>query len=50
MPIPDNCIKQLDEIKNDLNLVFHGRIVNWSLPYNTKGLVELTKEMDYDKG
>ena len=50
VPIPDNCIKRLDEIKNDLNLGFHGRTVNWLLPYNTKGLVELTKEMDYDKG
>lgn len=45
-----DSFKQLDDIKNDLNLRSHGRAVGWLLPHNMKGLVDLTKQMGYDNG
>jgi hypothetical protein len=46
--IPEYSLKQLDEIKNDLNLRFHGLAVDWLLPFDLKGLIELTEEMGYE--
>ena len=48
--IPQNCIKLFDEIKNDLKLKFLGRAVDWIMPGNMKGLVELTEQMGYANG
>jgi hypothetical protein len=48
--IPRDCFKQLDHIKNDLNLRYRGRAVGWLLPHNLKGLVDLTKQMGFDNG
>ena len=48
--MPENYIKLLDEIKNDLNLKFLGRAVDWMWPDNMIGLVEMTEEMGYASG
>ena len=48
--MPENCIKLLDEIKNDLNLKFLGRAVDWMWPDNMNGLVEMAEEMGYASG
>jgi len=48
--IPYNCMKQLDVIKNDLNLRYQGSAVDWLLPCDMNALVELTEEMGHENG